>query len=312
MDRFLKKTALLFLFLVLIMTIIVVGWVALNYQTIEMPAPNLSNSYSFNEKMLFLKSKKKAEVMAIGSSISLNNVHSGRIAGFFHTDNYLNTASWGINMYENLQLLHMLYQKYEPSTVILVCDMFDFNKSEKTIRFKLVNRYINSSEISIPLIYLKTFRTNYYLENAAYARKVRNATTEYDYLGYDQFGGVNLKAEGFNIDSLRWNGKSLKFHNPDEEQYHYFDKIAEFCKSGNIRFLVFQNIYRKEYLDKLNDNQQNSFEKHANRIEDILEKYDFKLIRTDKNEWPDSLFVDSNHLNEIGAREFTGFCLSSL
>ena len=64
MDRFLKKTALLFLFLVLIMTIIVVGWVALNYQTIEMPAPNLSNSYSFNEKMLFLKSKKKENKVA--------------------------------------------------------------------------------------------------------------------------------------------------------------------------------------------------------------------------------------------------------
>src|SRR5882762_5458526 len=62
----------------------------------DLPGPNLSNSFSLNEKLLFLrKHSGKKNILAIGSSMALNNLHSETIVNILNDTSYINAASWG-------------------------------------------------------------------------------------------------------------------------------------------------------------------------------------------------------------------------
>src|SRR5258706_10152863 len=68
----------------------------------DIPALNFSNSYSFNEKIRFLKnSSKEPNIIAVGSSMCLNNLYSNTVIKEFKSDKFLNTASWGMSMHDD-------------------------------------------------------------------------------------------------------------------------------------------------------------------------------------------------------------------
>ena len=107
MKRFINNVFVFFLILVLpVIALLVV------FQK-YIPAPKISNSYSLNEKDKFLQRKKnlQVDVLTLGSSIALNNAHSGVITDMMGTDSYLNTAAWGLRisqMYDMTKILILL------------------------------------------------------------------------------------------------------------------------------------------------------------------------------------------------------------
>ncbi len=313
MIQFIKKTILFFAFFGLTFIGIFAAWIIYNYPAVDNPAPNLSNSYSFNEKMLFMKNSKtkKLDALAIGSSMSLNNLHSETIARQLGTKSFINASSWGLNMKDNYRLLKVLNEIYHPNVLLVAANISDFQRVSKTIRYELVKGYLESPFSNLNY-YLKTFNMEYYFQNIKYASEVRNNVHDYEYLNYDKYGGMNYGAEDFNINQERWMGDSIVDANFDPLQYQYLDSISTYCENNNIKLYFFQSPFREGYYSNLNEKEKKLIYSHIERIQHILRDGNCTFINTVDTTWSDSLFVDWTHLNKNGAKLFTEYCFDKV
>ncbi len=312
MNRFVRKVSVFISLLVLLLLAIAATWIIYNFKIIERPAGNFSTSYSFNEKMKFLgKGKKTAEILGLGSSMTLNNLHSKAIASYFSTEEFVNTASWGLNMQDDFHLLKIFYKRYKPQKVIIVSNLPDFKKSDKKIEFGFCDNYLNDKNLlKTGYYYIKTFNIDYLMANSKYAKKVRHHSDDYDYLGFDRYGGVNFTNSDFIINQPRWMGDSIsKKDYLDAGQYQFLDSIASFCNKKNIQLLFFQTPIRKGYINNLSEKEHEILNRHYLSVNQILNKHAFKLVNSNDIVWPDSLFVDWIHLKDEGAKKFTEYCL---
>jgi len=277
----------------------------------DIPAPNLSNSYSFNEKMLFVhKSKINPEILGIGSSMSLNNLDTKTIVNHFDKKKYLNTASWGFSIKDNYLFLKALKEIYHPQMIMMASNNIDFQQEEKKINYQEVVNYIKSENASKYYLGYDYFNLKYFFTNFKYAREVRSCNKDYQYLNFDENGGVNFESEGFNIKPGRWNEDYIRYAIQDE-QYKYFDSINSFCAKNKIKFSFFQTPLRSSYAKTLNAAQNKILSDHYNKVSEIVHKYDHKFVNAnDLKDWDDSLYVDVIHLNKIGSKIFTQYCLS--
>ncbi len=310
MNFFLKKLFIFISFFVITFLSIILIWIIYNYPNVDNPAPNFSTSYSLNEKMLFLKKNKtsiKPEVLSIGSSMSLNNLHSETIVEYLKTKNYLNSSSWGLNIKENYHMLKILVEIYKPKTVISAINLMDFQKSSKTIRYDLIKQYLQS-DYSFPY-YFEAFNMPYYFQNIKYSNEVRTHENEYEYLGYDKYGAVNYKKANFQIVPERWNGEKILNYKIELAQYQYLDSISLFCEMNGIELYFFHGSFREGYLSNLNQKEQDLIFSHIERIKAILNDNKCNFISAIDTTWKDSLFVDWTHLNSKGAKYFTEYCL---
>jgi hypothetical protein len=313
MISFFKRLGL-FSLLCLLLSGIVISIYVLVYKVSfdDIPAPPLSNSYSLNEKIEFLRTaKKEVPVLAIGSSISLNNLSSEVLVKHFGSHAFLNTASWGINMQDNYNMLKTLYEVYHPHTLILASSIVEFEKSDKLVNYSLLKEYLTSPDFKAKLYHLKCFNLRYYMDNINYKKMVRADKHRYQYLVFDANGGVNLEGEGFKIDQRRWNG-SFEKKDLDTLSYLYLDSISTFCKNKNIQLLFFQSPFRKGMYTQLDASKTAELSTHLKKIETILKKNNQVFIDTDDLLWNDSLFIDFMHLNKNGASAFTKYCLDKL
>ncbi len=313
MIGFFKRLGL-FSLLCLVLSGIVISIYAFTYKVSfdDIPAPPLSDSYSLNEKVEFLRTaKKEVPVIAIGSSISLNNLSSESLVKHFKSHAYLNTSSWGMNMQDNYNLLKTLYKVYHPDTLILASSIVEFEKSDKLVNYSLVEKYLTSGDFAANLYHVKCFNLRYYMDNINFKKRVRADKHRYEYLVFDENGGINLEGEGFKIDQHRWN-ESFERKNLDTLSYSYLDSISTFCKSKNIQFLFFQSPFRKGIYSQLDADKTEELSTHLKKIESILKKNNQVFIDTDKVLWNDSLFIDFMHFNKKGAAAFTDYCLDKL
>jgi hypothetical protein len=280
----------------------------------DIPAPNLSLSYSFNEKMQFLRNcPKDADIISIGSSMSLHNLHSKTITERLHSDKYLNVSSWGMSMEDNYFLLITLCKIYSPNTLIIASDICDFGPSgNKGIKYSFLEKYLRSHYYVAILYQLLNFNLNYYISNLRSAKLVRNSPNDYIYLGFDKYGGVSLDTTNFNFDLTRWNGLALSPTNIDTNQYSYLDKISTFCKSNKIKLLFFQSPIRTDVYSHLDNNSRNILKSHINTIENIMKRDNHIFINSNNAVWKDYLFVDRDHLSTYGAKLFTEYCFDKI
>jgi hypothetical protein len=313
MIGFFKRLGL-FSLLCLLLSGIVISIYVLVYKVSfdDIPAPPLSDSYSLNEKIEFLRTaKKEVPVLAIGSSISLNNLSSETLVKHFRSNAFLNTASWGMNMQDNYNMLKTLYEVYHPDTLILASSIVEFEKSDKQVNYSLLKEYLTAGDFKANLYHLKCFNLRYYMDNINYKKMVRADKHRYEYLVFDANGGINLEGEGFKIDQRRWNA-SFEKKDLDTLSYLYLDSISTFCKNKNIEFLFFQSPFRKGIYMQLDASKTAALNTHLKKIETILKKNDQVFIDTDDVLWNDSLFIDFMHFNKNGAGTFTKYCLDKL
>ena len=276
--------------------------------TKDIPAPKVSDSYSFNEKMEFLRTTKiDADIIAIGSSMSLNNLCSKTITDELHSTSFLNTASWGMSMKDDFFLLKILSEIHKPSTIIIASNTVDFSQADKKVDFLALKKFLLSNDKEAFFYHIKNFSLEYYFTNFRYAKKVRSCVHEYEYLGFDRYGTINLDSTGFRINTNRWNSDRLET-NTLPYQYAFLDSISSFCKSNNIKLLFFESPYRKGLYSTFNQKKINDLKSHIARIEVILKRNNQSFIDANDVIWADQLFTDGIHFNKFGAKKFTEYC----
>ncbi|MEQ8625748.1 MAG: hypothetical protein RJQ00_01955 [Vicingaceae bacterium] len=271
------------------------------------PPPRLSESISFNTKILNIKNNhfnKQVDVLAFGSSMSLNNIHTKTIKKIFNSS-YLNISSWGQNIEEDYNLIKIFTKIYEPQTIIISTSIMDFNDLSKNINYELLDDYLFGTGL---LVY-KKLNFKYLLEASTSFYSKRSDRFSYSSLFYDDCGGVNFETVDFIIDSTRWSGRTLNEKDINLVQYHYLDSISKFCKGMNIELIVIQSPYRVGYYSKLIDSSLNILSSHSNKVDSILRKSNSIFIDSNVQNWDDSLFVDYSHLNKEGSKLYTEFFL---
>jgi hypothetical protein len=314
MYHLIKKIISFYFIFILLIVLIFSIWVLISYPEVDIPAPNLSNSYSFNEKMLFMNGQNKAmnlDVLAIGSSLTLNNLQSISVTEILNTENFVNASSWGLGMKDNFHLLKVLNEIYNPKELIMVINLIDFQNKNKhvNIKFNYLKDFLSTNFSFI--YHLKTFNLEYYFDNIRYSQKVRNCINDYEYLGFDKYGGVNFCAEDFKIDITSWNGDS-EFSDLDVDQYQYMDSIASFCNNKAIKLYVFQSPFRQGYYLNIDETEKKMVHSHSEMIQKIINKYNISFANSLDRTWSDSLFVDVKHLNDTGAKLFTEYCFEKI
>jgi hypothetical protein len=313
MSRFFKKLGWFFLLCLLLSGVIAGIYVAIYHVSAkDIPSPPLSDSYSLNEKLEFLRAHKKdAPVLAIGSSIALNNLHSETVAKRVHGGPYLNASSWGMNMGDNYSLLKVVYEVYHPTTLIIASSISEFELPAKKADYKLIQKYLTANDFQAALYHVKCFNLRYYMDNTKYKKLVTGAKNQYEYHVFDPYGGVNIDHTNFVIDQRRWNVDFDK-KEMDMRNYDYVDSISSFCKSKQIQLLFFQSPFREGIYTRLNTEKSTDLKTHVDRIAAILKRDQHRLIDGDQALWNDSLFIDGEHLNAKGAEIFTNYCFNQL
>jgi hypothetical protein len=278
----------------------------------DIPAPALSDSYSLNEKIEFLRAAKKdAHVLAIGSSITLNNLYSETIAKRIHGSTFLNISSWGMNMGDNYSLLKSVYDVYHPDTLIIASSMSEFELPAKKADYKRVQKYLTTGDFIAAFYHVTCFNLRYYMDNAKYKKLVQSVKNQYEYLVFDPYGGVNIDATNFKIDQRRWNA-DFDMEKMSNSNYDYVDSLSSFCKMKNIKLLFFQSPLRKGIYANLDVKKLNGLHAHVDRIAAILKRDDHILIDANKVLWDDALFIDGEHFGAKGAQAFTTYCFDQL
>lgn len=270
--------------------------------------PNVSNSLSFNAKMYFMKSKKldtTVHVIAVGSSMTLNNIHSATIAAHFD-NSYINTASWGQSIVDDYKLIKIFTPLYKPETIIITSNFMDFQNEWSKIKFELLDSYLSKT-------YTKSgFDLRYNIKNAEELEAYMQNQSLYNYLNYDDHGGVNLDAQYLITDSLRWKGRAVDESPLDPIQYAYLDSISNFCNSNKISLIFVQSPFRVGYYSQMTSDQKAYLNNHVKKVDSILGINNQFFINTLDNKWSDELFVDYSHLNKEGSEVFTHLFLEKV
>jgi hypothetical protein len=308
MKKFIKNTIGFSIFGLLVSTAIIYIFLLNSGLTFkDFPAPVFTNSFSFNQKMEFLRGRfSNAEVLSSGSSVTLNNLNSKIVTENFKTDSYVNAASWGLNIEQNFSLISILYDIYRPSKIVISSSILDFRNNNRDLESDLLYKWLKYPRFSSLYFYMRTLSLSYYYDNLKNVNKSR-AENSYEYLGFDPHGGVYFKTDNFSIDKKRWEfgGLDLQF---DEKQYSYLDSISDFCIENGIKLYFFQSPIRHGVFSSYSDEEKKILKQHVERIGTKLNSAGHIFIDVYDTEWPDSLFVDSTHMTGYGSTVYTAYC----
>ncbi len=269
------------------------------------PPPMISDSYSFNDKMLFARNKK-ANILCLGSSMSFNNISSEEVVHYFQSDSYLNLSSWGMNLKDIFYLLKTYASINKPEIFIINSSLQDFiEKRDKRVDYTDLKKYLTGAQLSE--YYLKYGNLVYYLKNLTYSKLTKSSRSIYESLVYDKYGGVPLDPARFVKNNRRWN--YIPNAAPEQVEYNYLDSLSGYCKTHNIKLLFFEAPVREGMLQKQN---KELLLAHIAKVQGILRKDGNTFVNATERIWPDSLFVDGAHFAAPGAALYTHYCFEKL
>ncbi len=271
------------------------------------PGPKITNSYSLNEKNKFLQSKKdlQVEVLTLGSSIALNNAHSGVIKDMMNINSYINTAAWGLRISQIYDITKSLLPDYNPGKVILTANVVDFYPPEIQLDVKNITDFVKDK--STLKYQFRFFETDYFFRRLYTNRRNFSTNKIYMSLNFDNYGAVMFQKDGFEKNDDRWK-KPIHFKPIRQENYIYLDSLASLFSLKGIEFIYVQTPIRKGML---NDGYSENIIKHIDKIKAILGKYpNTFFVDGTKRVWDDSLFVDTQHFNSKGAEGFSTYFLT--
>jgi hypothetical protein len=267
------------------------------------PAPMVTNSYCLNEKLLAFN-KLDNDYLAIGSSITLNNLHSEEVVDQIGSPDFVNMAAWGMRMDDIFKLTSACYQVFQPKVVFLASNVDDFYVSKIEFQPEEVAGVLKGP--FWPLVYARHLNPPYYYRRYFDNQVNKEHRNLYRSVYFDAFGGVPLETNGFETDSGRWN-KITDFEGVNTQNYDYLDSLCRLVQDQQGSLVFLQSPIRSALLKKPGIAQQ--FSDHKNRVAAIVKRYGHEYIDGSDVAWPDSLFVDYGHLSEEGARAFTAYCL---
>ena len=276
-----------------------------NYNYNFIAAPMITDSYSLNEKLYRLP-YGTIDIIAIGSSITLNNLYSKSIINKFTSSSYYNFSSWGLRIKDVNKLMRIYVEMYHPKRVIIVSSEVDFTQGGTKLDLSLIKRYLISKHRKNYI--LTNFNLNYLINRSLDNRYNLTHSDIYSSLKYDEYGGVVFQENDFKIKRYRWERK------PDFTKIHEFNyvalsKLCSFLKEKKIKLIFVQSPLRDElvdgkYIDVLQD--------HISKVKKIVLKSGHVYVDTTVYNWPSKYFVDNIHLNNIGSRRLANIILNEI
>jgi hypothetical protein len=259
-----------------------------------------------NDKLDFARGKK-AEIVAIGSSMSLNNLDSKVIIEELKNDSYLNLSSWGMSMSDIYFTLQAYSELQLPKTVIISSNIGDFTVVNKALDKDLLASFLGSSNAAYPFYFMHHFNLKYFTSNLAYLKKIKHDSTSYEFLRYDPYGAVLYHPQYLKINPARWN--AAVGQDPEPQQYEYLEKIADWCKEKQINLLFFQSPVRQGmFSDAEHPVDSMKIRKHVVKVAQIMQQRGHSIADASGILWNDSLFADNLHFLDFGARQYTRYC----
>lgn len=292
MNIFIKKTLLFALPCIIALSVLFT--LGRDY----LAAYRITNSYSFNEKIKFLPPPQTKKILAIGSSMSLNNLYSPGIIKYLRSDNYVNGSVWGLSIMDAEALAPVFENIYHPSIVICVSNVMDFATPQ--IEYDTAELADFLQHKKVPFYQWFSF-CSYYLKHSVKNFLNFSSNRVYTSLVFDKWGGVPLSVSKFQTRKTRWN-EPLHFDLINADSYKSLEKLAAFYTKNNIQFIFIQSPVRESI--KKTDYKRN-MAVHTNKIRQILEHNGQVFKDLSVAVYSDTLFVDSAHLNENGARRLT-------
>lgn len=304
-----------FLFIALISAALAT-YVWINFD--HFPAPKLSRNVSLNEQLLRVKRVLDGEwkyskdggvnILAIGSSMTLNNLNSGVVVDHFKDSSYLNTGAWGARISQTNAIASLLIDELKPRTVILVSNMDDWIKGEDyVVDTALFRRYLTRwSPIEG---YLQTMKPSFYLREMERNKERAKDPGHFDHLLLDDWGGAPLNVPADRITEDRNRRAIPTRDNVNEEQYKALEDLSAMIAAKGCRLIFIQSPYR----DGLQTPELRSIvAAHETRIRPIIEAHGHTYISTTDRSWPDEMYLDPSHFRAEAAEEFTRYALGKL
>ncbi len=285
--------------MIFLIIVLIAGVVFFSLNKNYVAAYRITNSYSFNEKINFLREKQDVRILGLGSSITLNNLSSEAIIDLFETDSFLNVASWGIKMEDMYKLLKEFDPLYDPEIIICVSSLIDFSLPGIEFNSQEIGDYLNQEKKKGMINDLTNI--SYYLRHTIKNRIYQSSNKYYSSLMFDDHGGVALDPKDFKHDPFRWN-KKLSFHGLHPSSYRFLDSISYFATQRNIELILVQTPVRENAKRK---SLKAKMENHEEMIRSILEPKGQHFINGYRLKFPDKYFADYTHMNEKGAEELT-------
>ena len=279
-------------------------------QAAYFPAPRITANLSVNEKIAFAEKHfpEEVDLLAMGSSMTLNNLNSTEVMAHFGNVRYLNASAWGTGASELDVWGPVLAKRFSPKMVIVSTNLMDFAEQPNFLSGDSV-ALVRSFRESALLGYLRHWNAPYYLREME-ANKTRfKDAGNYEYLRYDEHGGVTLSIPPEKISQPRFDIAPITAAELDPERYEAFTRFVEDLSHRSIRLVVFESAYRDGVRTAQSDALQ---ETHVARLRSIIEPLGGILIDANQRRWDDSLFVDSSHYGPEGAKEYTSYCLAQL
>jgi len=252
----------------------------------------LSNSVCFNVKIHKVKQlpRKHLDFIAIGSSMSLNNLNSQTFTEQLNDTNFYNFSSWGASEANTLQLTKLLIPIFTPHVVIQVSHLGDFYNSG----FKINNILLSYTLQGLPSFIIKPFCINTTDDYKTYI----NDTLRITNMKFDKYGGVELNVKGKYIEQRRWIQQSNYTFNQNNKNYQALEELSQYLFENNITLIFVQAPSRKNHYG----NNTEQINLHIEECKRIISKYRHIYINaTDTAKFTDECFADHSHMNKNGA-----------
>lgn len=273
-----------------------------------LPAPRYTGNVALNEKLLRIAElpSDSIQVLAIGSSMTLNNLASTPVVDHFGTKAYLNVGAWGIGIKESAQLLPAMVERLSPSTVIIVTNLMDFEPGSSLNEDEIRTVQLFLREGGDVWDHIRYWDTPWFLRQMELNRIRYRDRGNYEFLGFDEHGAATLEVPQERILRSRFNEKPPDAQDVDTSRYTGFAAMAYWLRMKDIDLVVLRSPYRQGLqspeLKELN-------KEHGARLERILNSTGHRFVDGSKFDWPDSLFNDASHLDRAGAEAFTHWAL---
>ncbi len=284
-----------------------------------LPAPRLTRNISLNEQLQRVKQivqggsphsdNGRVNMLAAGSSMSLNNLNSRAVLEHFGDSNFVNVGSWSTRINHTTKLSASLIEILEPKTLLITSNMEDWMTIPDffTLDTGMIRSYL--TEWSTPESYLRTMRPSYYLREMERNMHRMTDQTILDFLGFDDWGGAAINVPPERVAPER---NILNIPTPDQVDhslYPYLEWLAEHLAGKGIELIYIQSPYREsDQTEEL----IGIIAAHEQRVQKVLLRSGHTFISTTDRTWPDELFIDPSHLTEKGAYLFTSYALNKL
>ncbi|MCD4828884.1 MAG: hypothetical protein K8R90_05585 [Candidatus Cloacimonetes bacterium] len=297
----------LFLALLLVVIFASISIAAWNLFDKNLPAPPITNSPMLNEKVELLRANGLSgyQIIAVGSSMTANNLDSAVIREAFTDGRYINMAAGNLKMQEVRELCLCLAETVSPDYFIVNSNLMDFYKEKASIGIADYKVYLESKWPNT--FYMKYWNPKYFWRFYTQYAPLRETRKDYGSLAFDENGGAPLEIYGADINRARYN------HLPEydllyDSQYKHLELLAAELAEAGITLIFVQSSYRSGVVGHIETEQ---LHRHIDRVQSIVQTPHI-FIDTTVETWDDSLFCDYSHFNARGAEQYTRYIVNSL